>query len=173
MRWFLGIYTILCMVLTMFGYIYFYGLLFDGLPLGTYVGHRDVSGMHFQPLFELHERKFTRWSAKVFVVKTPEREHRLELDKGWFLRLDRKRMVDAYMAMVNEVGLWERVTSYLRLDYGFREFQFEPELDVYRTRQSLQRFIGNEAEIERLLAEIAKYVKENPVSEVVLFTNSG
>ncbi|MBW7874537.1 MAG: hypothetical protein H3C47_00960 [Candidatus Cloacimonetes bacterium] len=172
MRWFLALYAMASMALSVFGFVYFYGFNFDGVPLGYFNKERDISGMHFQELVSIKEAEFSRYRTQSFLIRGGERDVRLEFDRGWFVRLDKKKLADAYRNMLEENPIWVRAFHYLRLDFPIRQFTFEPELDEVRTRQSLERFFTKPEVIDKLLKAMAPFVSNNIKGEVVLSIRS-
>jgi hypothetical protein len=172
MRWFLALYAIASMALSVFGFIYFYGFQFDGVPLGYFNGERDISGMHFQELVALKESEFSQYRAQSFVIRGGERDIRLEFERGWFVKLDKRKLADLYRNMLEENPIWVRVFHYLRLDFPYRQFTFSAELDELRTRQSLERFFTKPEVIDKLMKAMAPFVSKNIKGEVVLSIRS-
>jgi|GEM_PF-2191822 len=147
MRWFLSFYLIGCYLLFSFFFLFFNGYQFEGMPLGTRFGQRDISGMNYKQTKELANLSVNQFESLVFMVDLESEKFQLEHGSDFFIKVDTQALLLSYREFRGLVPWYRRALEFISLEYEPRPFPVSFVLDRKATEKSLNRRFSRRTDV--------------------------
>ena len=147
MKWMIAVYLIGCYLLFSFFFLFFNGYKFEGMPLGTYLGLRDISGMDYKQIREISRKSLNQFESLIFIVNLESEKFQLEHGTDFYLKVDSKTLLSQYRRFRDMVPWYQRAMEFISLKFGKRVFPVPFILDREQTEKSLRRRFSRGREV--------------------------
>ncbi len=139
MRWFFCVYVFLCFGLFSFLFIFLNGYQFQGLPLGTHLGDRDLALVNYKGLKSIARQSLGKFKSMRFSIQVEGRSFDLEYGRDFYLQVDQNKLLSEYRRFRSMIPWYLSIYQFVTGKFKKHEFEIPIELSREKTLKSLHK----------------------------------